>query len=121
MKTAQRSLGDRGEAVAAKFLLSKGLQLEDHNVCAPGGEIDLVMREGSTWVFVEVKTRKSRAYGRAIEAVTSQKIERSLRAVEHYFLVRKNRECLPDFRLDVVGVEVIGGRFFCEWWRGVGI
>ncbi len=119
MKTTRRRLGDKGEAIAAKYLMGKGLELVDHNVHAPGGELDLIMKDGDLWVLVEVKTRTSKAYGEAIESVGQHKINRMLSAAEHYFTKRLDWEMMPDFRLDVVTVEVRGGKFFCEWWESV--
>ena len=121
MKTARRKLGDKGEAVAAKYLMAKGLKLVDHNVHAPGGELDLIMMDGDLWVFVEVKTRTSRAFGLPIESVYKRKIERMLSAIEHYFVKRLDWEMIPEFRIDVVAVEVRGEKFFCEHFESVGI
>lgn len=119
MKTSRRKLGDKGEGVAAKYLMRKGLELIDHNVHAPGGELDLIMKEKDEWVFVEVKTRKSHAYGAAIESFTARKMERMLSAIEHYFLKRNEFGHIPAFRIDFVAVEVEGGRFFCEHFESV--
>ncbi len=114
MKTERRKLGDKGEAIAAKFLISKGFELIDHNVHAPGGELDLIMKQNDEWVFVEVKTRRSHAYGTAAESITFTKIKRMLAAIEHYFLVRNNFLDIPVFRIDIVALEVRGEKFFCE-------
>jgi putative endonuclease len=114
MTTSRRKLGDKGEAIAAKFLIGKGFELVDHNVHAPGGELDLIMKQDDEWVFVEVKTRRSHKYGTAIESVGTQKIKRMLAAIEHYFLVRNELADIPIFRIDIVAVEVKNERFFCE-------
>lgn len=119
MKTSRRKLGDKGEAIAAKYLMGKGLEFIDHNVHAPGGELDLIMKDKDEFVFVEVKTRKSHAYGSAIESFTAQKMQRMFLAIDHYFLVRKEMEEVPFFRIDFVAVEVRDGRFFCEYFRHV--
>ena len=119
MKTERRKLGDKGEAVAAKFLMKKGFRLLDHNVHAPGGEIDLIMKDADEFVFVEVKTRRSHSYGTALESFGMQKAERLLAAIEHYFLVRKELDDIPVFRIDFVAVEVKGKRFFCEHFSHV--
>jgi putative endonuclease len=50
-------LGDRGENVAARFLLNLGYKIIIRNFRCDGGEIDIVARDGKTLVFVEVKTR----------------------------------------------------------------
>ena len=114
MTTKNRKLGDKGEAIAAKYLMGKGFELIDHNVHAPGGELDLIMKQADEWIFVEVKTRRSHAYGTAAESVGPRKIKRMLAAIEHYFLVRNNFLDIPIFRIDIVAVEVEGDRFFCE-------
>ena len=114
MKTSRRKLGDKGEAIAAKYLIGKGFELLAHNVHAPGGELDLIMKEGDEFVFVEVKTRKSHAFGVAAESFTPRKVQRMLAAIEHYFLVRNDLNDIPFFRIDFVAVEVRKGRFFCE-------
>ena len=51
--------GEMGERLAALFLQMRGLRLLEHRYRVPGGEIDLVMAQGDTLVFVEVKTRGS--------------------------------------------------------------
>lgn len=119
MKTERRKLGDKGEAIAAKFLIEKGFELIDHNVHAPGGELDLIMKENGKWVFVEVKTRRCHFYGTAAESVDTRKISRMLAAIEHYFLVRNKLSDIPLFRIDVVAVEVRGEKFFCEHFPNV--
>lgn len=114
MTTSQKQLGDKGESIAAKFLMQKGFELIDHNIHAPGGEIDLIMKQDGEWVFVEVKTRRSHSHGTAIESVTPQKIKRMLMAIEHYFLVRNELSDIPPFRIDVVTVEAQGKTFVCD-------
>jgi putative endonuclease len=108
-----------GEAIAAKFLIEKGFELIDHNVHAPGGEIDLIMKQNGEWVFVEVKTRRCHFYGTAAESVDTRKINRMLAAIEHYFLFRNKLSDIPLFRIDVVAVEVWGEKFFCEHFSHV--
>ena len=114
MTTSRRQLGDKGEAIAVKLLIDKGFERVDQNVHAPGGELDLVMKQDGEWVFVEVKTRRSDAFGSALESVSSQKINRMLSAIEHYFLVRNKEEEVPIFRIDIVTVEVRGEKVSCE-------
>ncbi len=70
-------IGDLGEKIAARYLQSLGWKVLFRNFRAPkGGEVDLVMRGGpelSVLVFVEVKTRTRRDYGRPLRAVTREK------------------------------------------------
>jgi putative endonuclease len=70
-------IGDLGEKIAAKYLQSLGWKLLYRNFRAPkGGEVDLVMRGGDELkllVFVEVKTRTRRDFGRPMRAVNAEK------------------------------------------------
>lgn len=72
------------------------------------GEIDLIMKDGSVFVFVEVKTRRSRLYGEPIEAVTVYK-QRHIRYTAEVFLLARH---LRDIRIrfDVVEVMMAPGR-----------
>jgi putative endonuclease len=70
---ARRRLGARGEQLAACWYAARGFEVLDRNWRCAGGEIDLVLRKGSTLVVCEVKTRSSLAYGSPAEAVTSPK------------------------------------------------
>ena len=65
--------GAREEALALQFLESQGLSLVDRNVRARGGELDLVMRDGAYWVFVEVRARQSAHFGGAAASIGSAK------------------------------------------------
>ena len=87
------------------FLLGHGLELVARNYRTPhrgGGEIDLVMREAGTLVFVEVRKRASRSFGGAAASVGGAKQRRIVFAARHFLL--RFRE-LPPCRFDVVGCE----------------
>ncbi len=95
-------LGPWGEAVAREHLEAKGLAVEAVNWRCPAGEIDIVARDGQTWVFVEVKTRVSDRFGSPQEAVTGSKLERMLSAALEYLSQRESVD--PDWRIDVVAI-----------------
>ncbi|EHC45339.1 hypothetical protein LTSEGIV_4421 [Salmonella enterica subsp. enterica serovar Give str. S5-487] len=61
----RKQAGDAWEAAARRWLESKGLRFIAANVRERGGEIDLIMRDGKTTVFVEVRYRRSGLYGGA--------------------------------------------------------
>ena len=61
--TDKRTLGQRGEAIAAAYLLGKKFAIVEKNYRCKGGEVDIIAREGNTFVFVEVKTRRSLSFG----------------------------------------------------------
>jgi len=73
---AKDALGQRGETIAAEYLVARGLTILDTNWRCPQGEIDLVALDGDELVFVEVKTRSSVAFGHPLEAITVAKLAR---------------------------------------------
>lgn len=97
-----RTLGQRGEAVAARFLKKKGYILVARSDRMRLGEIDLVAVDGRTVVFVEVKTRRSHDSGHPAEAVDEDKQRRLTRLALTYL----KRHGLLEYpaRFDVVAV-----------------
>ena len=71
MNRAER--GRAGEDAAAALLEAHGYRIVGRNVRLPGGEIDIIARDGDTVVFVEVKARASAAFGSAVGAVDARK------------------------------------------------
>ena len=69
-------LGKLGERLAAEFLERAGFTIIERNWRCARGEIDLIARDGTETVFVEVKTRSSLAFGHPFEAITDRKLER---------------------------------------------
>src|SRR5690606_10776232 len=74
----RRSLGRWGENLAANHLAAEGLTIIERNWRCRDGEIDLVARDGETFVFVEVKTRRGRDFGAPEEALTPRKAQKLL-------------------------------------------
>lgn len=95
-------LGRRGEIVAAKWLEAAGCVVVERNWRCPSGEIDLVLRDGTTTVFVEVKTRTSVAYGHPFEAITPIKRARLRRLAAEW--CRERGPAPGDLRIDAVAV-----------------
>ena len=94
-------LGDAGEALAAGFLVARGLSIVERKFRCRGGEIDLIARDGDTLVFVEVRLRSSSAFGGAKESITATKRARMK-------LASGMPECVIDFRTNLV-------RFSLSW------
>lgn len=109
-RTARQCTGDEGEDRALAYLQAQGLQLVQRNFRCKGGEIDLILREGNTIVFVEVRARASSAYGGAAASVTPAKQRRLLVAAQVWL---QGQARLPACRFDVVTVE--GGQL--QWLR----
>ena len=102
--------GRQGEESALAYLQRHGLVLIEANFRCKLGEIDLVMREGDTLVFVEVRQRADRSRGGAAASITPAKLRGILRAAQ-VSLQRFRR--MPPCRIDVVAID--GGRL--EWLR----
>lgn len=116
--SGRKQQGDAAEARALAALRARGLQLVERNYRvargpgAPGGEVDLIMREADgTLVFVEVRSRADAAHGGAAASVGAAKRRRLVFAAQHFLL---RLAVLPPCRFDVVAID--GDRF--EWLRG---
>ncbi|MBI4976375.1 MAG: YraN family protein [Spirochaetes bacterium] len=81
---SKRDTGMTGENIALAFLEANGFSLRERNYRTRQGEIDLVMSKGDTIVFVEVKYRRSKAFGTAAEGITPRKRERITAAANAY-------------------------------------
>lgn len=73
---SKRARGQWGEDLAAAHYRRLGCEIVDRNWRSPTGELDLVVRSGSTYVFSEVKARRTADYGPAASAVTAAKQRR---------------------------------------------
>ena len=111
-RSGRQEQGAQWEEHALDYLRRQGLRLVEANFCCKGGEIDLVMRDGESLVFVEVRQRENRFHGGAAASITPAKIRRLVRAAQTY-LLRFPR--LPPCRFDVVAID--GGQL--EWLRNV--
>lgn len=110
--TPRRATGDRFEAAARQFLEARGLRVVQVNFLCRHGEIDLVMRDGDTVVFVEVRYRRGGAFGGAAASVTAAKRRRLISAA-HIWMAGRPRDARRPCRFDVIAFE--GER--AEWIR----
>jgi putative endonuclease len=99
------AVGAYGERLAARYLVDSGMHILDRNWRCEQGEIDIVAMDDRCLVIVEVKTRRSLAFGSPVEAVTAVKAARLRRLAccwlaEHRSLV----DSVADVRIDVIGV-----------------
>ena len=107
LKTAE--IGELGEKVAAQYLVSQGLRVLWRNfVGIGGGEIDLVLRDGQTLVFCEVKTRTSMKWGRPADAVDAEK-RRYLSLGAQKWLKMLGLPTIA-FRFDIIEIVLERGR-----------
>jgi len=97
--------GQITEQFAENFLIKKGLTLVDKNYHCRQGEIDLIMLEGDTYVFIEVKYRKSTSFGGAIAAISASKQKKIKHCVTFYLQQAGLNEYNTPCRVDVVALE----------------
>ncbi|WP_160083454.1 YraN family protein [Pseudomonas sp. 8AS] len=95
--------GRVAETQARDHLLRHGLRLLAQNWRCRGGELDLVMLDGDTVVFVEVRYRRHAAWGGALESVDSRKQQRLIHAAQH-FLQQESRWARQPCRFDVIAL-----------------
>jgi putative endonuclease len=98
----RKELGLRGERLAEAFLRKRGLKSVARRFTTPVGEIDLVMRDAETVVFVEVKTLRDRTFKDPQDQVSLPKQRRLLKAAK-WLLTRKKWADQP-CRFDVVAI-----------------
>lgn len=97
-----RARGQFYEDKACEYLSKAGLRLLCRNYTTRQGEVDLIMQQADTLVFVEVKYRQANHFGRAIEAVTYRKQQRILAAAKHYLMTQNSQAYC---RFDVIAYE----------------
>ena len=126
-RRATRPLGQRGEELAAHYLMRRGVTIVERNLRSRLGEIDLVGREGSVLVFVEVKARQE-ARGDPPQAAVDPRKQARLARLALGYLARRGwaeRRC----RFDVVAVTLdpanggprvdhFPGAFLADGWVG---
>jgi putative endonuclease len=103
--------GREAEQLALLHLTAAGLRLKSRNYACRLGEIDLILEDGETLVFVEVRQRRNARFGSAAESITGRKQDKLVAAARHYLARQK---ALPACRFDAVLVDAQGR---IEWIR----
>lgn len=97
-----RALGQHMETLACRYLEHQGLLLRARNHHARYGELDLVMTDQDTYVFVEVRYRQHIQHGSPLDSITPYKRQRLILAARHYLM----RQALDvPCRFDIVGLS----------------
>ncbi|MCD6026302.1 MAG: YraN family protein [Solimicrobium sp.] len=105
-------LGQEGEELALQYLNNNGLILVERNFRRTFGEIDLIMQDQATLVFIEVRSREKSQFGGAAASVTLAKQRRLTLAAQSYL---KRYKQLPPCRFDVIAIDTGG----IKWLRNV--
>lgn len=100
--TRRKILGNKAEDQACQYLQSKGLTLITSNFATKAGEVDLIMKDTDTLVFIEVRYRKDARFGGAAASVTSKKQQRIIKAALAYQQCHSPQSAM---RFDVVAIE----------------
>ncbi len=107
--------GNAAEQIAATFLQQKGLILVEKNFHCKYGEIDLIMRDAKTLVFVEVRLRSNANFGGAAMSINQAKQQKLTRTAERYLQIHGGSACRFDAILmrttDINAVEWIQNAF----------
>ncbi|MDP2631215.1 MAG: YraN family protein [Candidatus Uhrbacteria bacterium] len=102
MVDARRIFGDSKEVQAARMLEEKGMKILERQFKTRFGEIDLIAKDGSEIVFVEVKARRSVNFGFPEESVTTPKLRKITLVGEEYLSLNNLRRA--PYRIDVVAI-----------------
>jgi putative endonuclease len=104
MTNARHSLGQRGEQVAAQYLVKHGYAIRARNWRSAVGEIDLVTEKDTWLIFVEVRTRRGDRLGTPEESITPAKRAKLIAAAQTY--LDEHGQIDRDWRIDVVAIEI---------------
>jgi putative endonuclease len=95
-------LGKKGEDIAVEYILKNKYELIERNFNCRQGEIDIIAKDKNEIVFIEVKTRTNKKYGKPIDAVTPLKIKHILNSIKYYVFINKLENTF--IRIDVIEV-----------------
>lgn len=112
----RQQAGASAEDAALAYLQGEGLALLARNARYPFGEIDLVMREGATLVFVEVRFRRPSRFGGGALSVDANKRRKIARAAQAW-LSSHRQYSQVGCRFDVVAAMPGTDGIQCEWIR----
>lgn len=112
----RRDQGQAWERKAESFLRRKGLETLERNFNCRGGEIDIVMRDRESLVFVEVRFRHSDSFGTGADTVGPVKQSKLIGAAR-YYLARNPQPSTRPCRFDVISVGIRQGRPCFQWIR----
>ena len=98
-----RQEGQGAETLAVDYLKQQGYQILARNYRNNSGEIDIIAQDGNTVCFVEVKMRRSTAFGMPAEAVMKWKMRKLIQVAGYYLKAKKLTDAKA--RFDVVAVR----------------
>ncbi|CCQ92332.1 conserved hypothetical protein [[Clostridium] ultunense Esp] len=103
LRLHKKELGNKAEEDASRYLSKRGYQILHRNYRTRFGEIDLICEREGTLIFVEVRSKRSLAFGTGAESVIRKKREKIRRVAEQYLLSHKLTE--RRIRFDVIEIH----------------
>jgi len=107
LKPTKLQTGNQGEQLAVEYLQAKGYEVLARNWRYAKAELDVVCQKDGITVFVEVKTRRGKAFGLPEEGVTASKQKHLSRAANAYIL---QHDIFTDVRFDILAIMLIKGQ-----------
>ncbi len=110
MNPSPQDIGRIGERLARSHLEAKRYRIVQANYRCRWGEVDLIARDGLTWVFVEVRTRRSGRFGEPEESVTASKAQRLTLTAQEFLSQRVDEDAGLDWRIDLIAIRLGAGQ-----------
>lgn len=102
-KITKNKLGKLNEEVARSYLELQNYYFLDKNFKTRYGEIDIIMKDNSFYVFIEVKSLSKNNFYSIHESITCKKKKRLSKAINEWLLINNKLNC--DWRVDLVGIK----------------
>jgi putative endonuclease len=115
MHKEAHNIGKETELIAQQFLMREGLVLVTKNFRCRGGEIDLIMEDKTSLIFIEVRFRRRATFGSAIESVTQQKQARIIHTAQIF--LQQHPKSYHNYRFDVIAITPSGEKNEIQWIR----
>ena len=115
MEQTTITIGAAAELAATHLLLDRGYRIVERNFRCKAGELDIIARDGSILVFVEVRSRADATHGQAAEMIGPRKQRQVSRVAAHYLAARQ-----PDYeeiRFDVIAITAGDAVLIQDAWR----
>ncbi len=103
-RRSSAGVGRLGEELASRYLEEQGYVVCEMNYRCAVGEVDIVALDGECLAFVEVRTRRSKRFGSAVESITRAKQRKLIEVAETY--LQEHGSSTGDWRIDVVSVQM---------------
>ena len=103
-RVVTKTIGDQAEEKAGQYLVSQGCQIISKNYHSKAGEIDLILIDQGTLVFVEVRYRSDTSRGTGAETIPAAKRRKIIKTAEFFLMKHKKYQILP-CRFDVISMN----------------